>query len=86
MGIALIRNFKRKTQEDSNCNLNFLPGKRDCLGKSLAISQYYLFLTGILQQFRLRSPLENLEDLSIEPKLGFTLSPQSFEVIAEPRL
>ena len=60
-------------------------GKRDCLGKSLAQTQFYLFLTGILHQFRFRSPLENLEEVSLEPKYGLTLSTQPFEVIAEER-
>ena len=60
-------------------------GKRDCLGKSLAQIQFYLFLTGILHQFKFRSPLENLESVSLTPNYGFTLSPQPFKVIAAER-
>ena len=71
-----------ETESDSP---NFSTGKRDCLGKALGQIQFYLFLTGILHRFQFKSPQENLEDLSLTPHYGFTMSAQPFEVIATAR-
>jgi len=66
-------------------NIVFGIGKRDCLGKSLAREQLFLFFTGLMQRYRVRSPLEDIKDLSLEPAPGFTLTPKPFEVILERR-
>ena len=81
IGILIGRSYCFWWETDGN----FFAGKRDCLGKSLAQTQFYLFLTGILHQFKFKSPLENLEDVSLKPNYGFTMSTQPFEVIAEER-
>ena len=85
-GIGIINNNKYMYNYFHKTCMEFLTiGKRDCLGKSLAQIQFYLFLTGILHQFKFRSPLKNLDSVSLTPNYGFTLSPQPFKVIAEER-
>ena len=65
--------------------LIFYLGKRDCLGKSLAKEQLFLFFTGVLQRYRMRSTFEDIKHLSIEPAIGFSLTAKPFEVILDRR-
>ena len=67
------------------CNIVFLLGKRDCLGKTLAINQTYLFFSGMLQNFRFRSIEENLGNIDIEPIVGFTMMAPPFKLIVTER-
>ena len=39
-------------------------GKRNCLGESLAKMEMFLFLSGLVQQFKISAPQE--EDFSLE--------------------
>merc|ERR1719204_1591469 len=57
-------------------NIVFGFGKRDCLGKTLAASQLFIFLSGLLADFKFRSTDEDhLEKLDLKPNVGFTLTP-----------
>ena len=58
--------------------MNFL-GKRDCLGRSLAEVELFLYLTSIVQKFNIK-PIDN-ENLSFEKELGITLSPKKVPIL-----
>ena len=56
------------------------------MGKTLAASQLFIFLSGLLADFKFRSTDEDhLEKLDLEPNVGFTLTPKPFLVVIEPR-
>ncbi len=61
--------------------LHFLTGKRDCLGRSLALSQFFLFFAALMQRYSFKSVHENLNMVDIEPIVMFTQTPKPFEVI-----
>nr|XP_034976839.1 cytochrome P450 2G1-like [Zootoca vivipara] len=68
-------------------NEAFMPfsvGKRYCLGENLGRMELFLFLTSILQNFRLKSPVPP-EKINISPMLvGFATIPHFYEMCAIP--
>ncbi|KAM8788921.1 cytochrome P450 2J2-like isoform 1-T1 [Rhynchonycteris naso] len=63
--------------------LPFSVGKRACLGEQLAKSELFIYFTSLLQKFTFKPP-EN-EELSLEFRLGLTISPVSHRLCAVPR-
>jgi cytochrome P450 len=62
----------------------FFMGKRSCPGESLAMLEYFLFFTGILQHFKFSlNSSEKIPDLS--PRAGFILQPPKHELFVEMR-
>ena len=67
-------------------------GKRYCLGRSLAEKEYFLFFSGILQQFKLENvPGTKPPNYSIEGGDGskgssLIRAPPQFEIILKPRI
>ena len=61
-------------------------GKRDCLGKSLALTEFYLFFTALMQRYNFRwIDEDNLDELSTRAEVGFTRGPPAFEVVVTKR-
>ena len=60
--------------------LLFFPGKRDCLGKSLALTELFLFFASLMQRYTFTTT-KNPKDLDISPIVGLTQSPPSVDVI-----
>ncbi|KAM4640956.1 cytochrome P450 2A6-like [Discoglossus pictus] len=78
----LDENGKFKKNEAS---MPFSAGKRKCPGESLALMEYFLLLTTILQNFRLTSEKKfTLEDITPKMK-GFLNSPIPYELLFIPR-
>ncbi|XP_036842863.1 cytochrome P450 2K1-like [Oncorhynchus mykiss] len=64
-----------------------LPGRRVCLGESLARMELFLFFTSLLQHFCFSPPPGvREEDLDLTPSLGFTLSPSPHQLCAVSRV
>ncbi|KFQ66296.1 Cytochrome P450 2J1, partial [Pelecanus crispus] len=61
----------------------FSTGKRACLGEVLARSELFLFFTALLQKFSFRAPPDTT--LSLQFKLGITMTPQPYKICAMPR-
>ncbi|KAM7099620.1 cytochrome P450 2J2 [Molossus nigricans] len=64
----------------------FLPfsiGKRVCLGEQLAKSELFIFFTSLLQKFTFKPP--DNEELSLEFRMGITISPVQHRICAVPR-
>ena len=59
-------------------------GARRCPGESLARSEIYLFLTGLLKNFSFNTP-KGMENPTLDYNFGFTLLPKSFKVDIVPR-
>ncbi|XP_058160793.1 cytochrome P450 2J2-like [Dasypus novemcinctus] len=65
---------------------SFLPfsiGKWACLGEQLARSELFIFLTSLMQKFTFRPPKN--EKLSLQIRMGLTLSPVKHRLCAIPR-
>jgi len=60
-------------------------GKRDCLGKTLANTQLYLLLTGLLQRYTFSSVEKRLENINTTPIIGFTTVAPHFKLIVNER-
>uniref|UniRef100_F6WDM1 Cytochrome P450 family 2 subfamily A member 6 gene 7 n=1 Tax=Xenopus tropicalis TaxID=8364 RepID=F6WDM1_XENTR len=69
-------------------NDGFMPfssGKRICVGEGLARMELFLFITTILQNYTLRSPVDT-EDLDLTPELsGFGNIPRPYKLCFIPR-
>nr|UWY61444.1 cytochrome P450 25886 [Bufo gargarizans] len=67
-------------------NEAFIPfsiGKRSCAGETLAKMELFLFFTTLLQKFTFHAPPG--AKLDLEPALGFTSGPQTYEICAISR-
>ncbi|XP_058160700.1 cytochrome P450 2J2-like [Dasypus novemcinctus] len=65
---------------------SFLPfpiGKRACPGEQLARSELFIFLTSLMQKFTFKPP--NNEKLSLQFRVGLTISPVKYHLCAIPR-
>jgi len=62
-------------------NIPFSIGKRDCLGRSLALSELFLFFAALMQRYNFKSVHEDLSMIDIDPVVMFTQTPKPFEVI-----
>nr|AKH03502.1 cytochrome P450 3036B1 [Paracyclopina nana] len=62
-------------------NIPFSIGKRDCLGKSLALAELFLFFASLMQRYSFKSVHDDLSRVDLEPKVNFTQAPQPFDVI-----
>ena len=80
--------FKFKFKDPTvTANLNLsISGKRDCLGKSLALTEMYLFFSALMQKYSFRWISEDrLEELSTKTKIGFIQTPPAYQVIVKKR-
>lgn len=66
-------------------NIIYFLGKRRCLGESLAKTNYFLFFTSILHNFKIEAS-EHEPEPSLEPLDGVTLSPKPYRARLIPRL
>ncbi len=55
----------------------FHAGKRDCLGRTLAVNEVFLFLTALLQHFEV-SATDPDNPPTLEPVVRVTHAPQQF--------
>ncbi|XP_075043089.1 cytochrome P450 2A13-like [Mixophyes fleayi] len=63
----------------------FSAGKRICLGEGLAQLEMFIFLTTVLQNFEITSPID-LKDLDISPQMvGFSNLPRPYKISFIPR-
>jgi len=62
----------------------FFTGKRTCPAENLAMSEYFLFLVGILQKFSFRLNPEHPAPAD-GPRAGFILTPPRHELLVSPR-
>ncbi|XP_044530715.1 cytochrome P450 2J2-like [Gracilinanus agilis] len=63
--------------------LPFSAGKRICLGEQLARAELFIFFTCLLQRFTFQAPPDT--QLSLDFRIGLTLSPVSYKICALPR-
>ncbi|XP_075792210.1 cytochrome P450 2J2-like isoform X1 [Pelodiscus sinensis] len=63
--------------------LPFSAGKRGCLGEQLARTELFLFFTILLQKFTFQAPKD--VKLSLEFRMGATLSPKPYQICALSR-
>jgi len=70
----------------NNQNIVFGTGKRDCLGRSLAQVEFFLFYSSLMQNFNFNwAEGDDLENLSIKGIVGSTQSPKPFKAILTKR-
>lgn len=62
-------------------NIPFSIGKRDCLGKSLALAELFLFFATLMQRYGFKSVHEDTNLIDLEPVCNFTQCPKPFDVI-----
>ncbi|XP_048361674.1 cytochrome P450 2J5-like [Sphaerodactylus townsendi] len=62
----------------------FGAGSRVCIGKELAKMELITFFSNLLRAFTFKLP-EGVKEVSTEPVLGFTLTPQHYKLCAIPR-
>ncbi|ODN00919.1 Farnesoate epoxidase [Orchesella cincta] len=65
--------------------LTFSIGRRQCVGETLARDSFFLFLTNIFQRYSITFDPEFPEP-SLEPVVGFLLSPQPFTIQIQDRI
>ncbi|XP_010634013.1 cytochrome P450 2W1 [Fukomys damarensis] len=66
--------------------LPFSAGRRVCVGESLAKTELFLLLAGLLQRYHLQPPPGiSLASLDTKPALAFTMRPQAQALCAVPR-
>jgi len=63
----------------------FSTGKRVCIAENMAQTEFFLFFTGLLQNFNIK-PDPNVPLPDWEPNSGLVLSPKPYQVIFESRL
>ncbi|CAL8126612.1 unnamed protein product [Orchesella dallaii] len=73
-----------KTYKKNDNLLAFQVGRRQCVGETLARDSFFLFLTNIFQRFSINLD-PNVPEPSIEAKVGFVLSPESYSIILKDR-
>ena len=64
----------------------FFPGKRSCIGESLAKMEMFLFLSAIVQNYKITTPPG--EDLSLETidgVFGLTHVPKPYKLLVTQR-
>ena len=61
-----------------------ITGKRECLGKSLAINTFFLFVAALVKSFTF-SRVAGEELPTLDPINGFTLGYQGFSAVVESR-
>ena len=66
-------------------SLFYVLGKRDCLGKSLALIEFFLFFANLMQNYRFKAT-KPIDALDMEPHVQFTQSPKPFEVVISKNL
>lgn len=63
----------------------FSVGKRECIGKRLAMDSLFLFATNIFQRFSVEFD-KNGPDHGFEPKISFVICPKEHSIIFRDRL
>jgi cytochrome P450 len=61
--------------------LFYFTGKRDCLGKSLALTELFLFFASLIQRYNFKSVETNLDLVDMRPVVNVTQAPKPFKVI-----
>ncbi|KAJ6641655.1 Cytochrome P450 2C21 [Pseudolycoriella hygida] len=62
----------------------FLPGKRVCIGESVAESTFFMYLVGLVQTFQFQC-VPGKPKPTTEPQVGFAYSPHPFDVLIKVR-
>ena len=70
-----------------NCkNIHIFAGKRHCLGESLAKMELFLFLSAIVQNFKITAPSgEDMSLKNIDGLFGLVHSPKDFRILIQSR-
>lgn len=69
----------------SQIYLPFSLGKRNCVGRKLALLEIRVMLLHVLLNFELKEPLQKHKDFQDEPYIGLTLFPKGVSVGFKPR-
>ena len=63
-----------------------ISGKRSCIGESLAKMEMFLFLSAIVQNYKITAPPgEDLSLDTVDGVFGLTHVPKPFNILAKPR-